>query len=562
MTASYGRVIAQLAETDEDVPAELIDLINLNIRPPAKVSAADVYIRAMYVVSDQVNSFGGRFPVDEHAAVARLLVDSPVLVGHRKDKLPVGRNFHAVTIERDQRPWVKSYFYWLRSSDGAEQLKDNIDGGIYKECSVAFTFRLPECSICGKDIRRCEHQIFETYDRNSVKEKCHFNYRQIEKVLETSLVYRGAVPDTLVSKDLNAEATPFRHLTSIDNLSQIQPSERYLIVPHYDGLPLTAKMSDGQLQMSSLDGTPIETPAHHYQPRGFRPEFPVYGMLVGYRGKERCSLAQLQDHLSGRPDEVSRLVFNVFPHQGVVALPPANTKSRLDVRAIPYRLVEHDEIDRAAHEIMTRDGVEIWPEEEVATLAFSTGTIAYLYRPAVSSERIVQACEISVDGDHALLTVGSRSGIRSGAEPRLAFDIVAFDQAALAAGRRFVARRQLSPRAGRNHAMLMSGKLARLEQSADAWSFESIGTLNGRFVLRPIRLRGEDCHLFYQLGNSGAQLCDGGFEANPPYKNHSVEGGFEADPPYRTVPGGCSHLPGVGGFEADPPYGSKGAVSR
>ena len=111
MTASYGRVIAQLAEPDEDVPAELIDLINSNVRPPAKVSTADVYIRAMYVVSDQVNSFGGRFPVDEHQTVARLLVDSPVLVGHRKDKLPVGRNFHAVTIERDQRPWVKSYFY-------------------------------------------------------------------------------------------------------------------------------------------------------------------------------------------------------------------------------------------------------------------------------------------------------------------------------------------------------------------------------------------------------------------------------------------------------------------
>jgi len=528
MTASYGRVIAQLAEPDEEVPAELIDLINSNVRPPAKVSAADVYIRAMYVVSDQVNSFGGRFPVDEHPTVVRLLVDSPVLVGHRKDKLPVGRNFHAVTIERDQRPWVKSYFYWLRSSDGAEQLKDNIDGGIYKECSVAFTFQFPECSICGKDIRRCEHQIFEKYDRNGVKEKCHFNYRRIEKVLETSLVYRGALPDTLVSKDLNAETTPLRPLIPIDNLSQIEPSGRYLIVPHYDGLPLTARVSEEQLQMSSLDGTPVGTPAHHYRPRGFRPESQVFGMLVGYRGRERCTLAQLQDHLAGRAGEVSRLVFNVFPHQGVIALPPTNAKSPLDVRAIPYRLAERNDIDRATREIMTRDGVEIWPEEQATNLAFSTDISAYLYCPTVLSERNVQACEISVDGDHALLIIGSKSGIGTGVEQRLAFDVVAFDQAALAAGRRFVARRQLSPRAGRSHVMLMSGKLARLEKSADAWSFGSTGTMNGCFVLQPIRLQGEDCHLFYQLGHSGAHVCDGGFEANPPYK---------------TVPGRCPHLP-------------------
>jgi hypothetical protein len=497
MTASYGRVIAQLAEADEDIPTELIDLINLNVKPPAKVSGADVYVRAMYVVSDQVNSFGGRFPVDEHPTVARLLVDSPVLVGHRKDKLPVGRNFQAVTIERDRRPWVKSYFYWLRSSDGAEQLKDNIDGGIYKECSVAFTFQFPECSICGNDIRRCEHQLFETYDRNGVKEKCHFNYRQIEKVLETSLVYRGAVPDTLVSRDL--EAAGNTHLTPIDSVSQIESSERYLIVPHYDGLPLTARVSDGQLQMSSLDGTPVGTPVPHYGPRGFRPEFPVYGRLVGYRGKERCSLTQLQNHLDGRAGEVSRLVLNVFPHQGVVALPSTDTKSPLDVRIIPYRLVEHNDIDRATREIMTRDGVEIWPEEQAACLAFSKDTVGYLYCPENRPGKSSQICEISLDGDHAFLTIGTRSGIGKGVEQRLVFDVAAFDQAALAAGRRFVARRQLAPRTVRNDVVLMSGKLARLEKSADAWSFETSGTLNGRFVLRPIRFRGEDCYLFFRV---------------------------------------------------------------
>ena len=149
MSSSLGRVTAHLAEPTDSLPPEMVALINQNIKPPTPVTADDVYVRAMYIVSDQVNSFGGRFPAEEHDRLAALLVDSPVLVGHRKDRLPVGRNFYAELVERDGHPWVKCYFYWLRSSDAAEQLRDNIDGGIYKECSTAFTFNLPACSICG-----------------------------------------------------------------------------------------------------------------------------------------------------------------------------------------------------------------------------------------------------------------------------------------------------------------------------------------------------------------------------------------------------------------------------
>jgi hypothetical protein len=42
------------------------------------------------------------------------------------------------------------------------------------------------------------------YEVNGAQLSCHFNYRKIERVLETSLVYRGAVNDTSVSKELKA----------------------------------------------------------------------------------------------------------------------------------------------------------------------------------------------------------------------------------------------------------------------------------------------------------------------------------------------------------------------
>jgi len=100
----------------------------------------------MFIVSDQVNSYGGCFPTEEHQNLTNLLIDSPVMIGHRKDSLPIARNFHAETIEKDGVNWVKVYFYWLKETDKSEDLKKKIDGGIYKECSISFLFNFPECS--------------------------------------------------------------------------------------------------------------------------------------------------------------------------------------------------------------------------------------------------------------------------------------------------------------------------------------------------------------------------------------------------------------------------------
>jgi len=192
--------------TDKEIEVsdELVFWINTQIRPPVPVKKEDIYIRAMYLVSDRVNSFGGCFPLDEHPKLADLLIDSPVLVGHSKERLPIARNFKADLVKKDNANWVKVYFYWLKNSPEANSLRDNIDHGIYKECSIGFSFEFPECSICGEDMRRCQHIPFRTYQKeNGEKVQAYFNYRNIIKVHETSLVYRGAVFGTSMTNELN-----------------------------------------------------------------------------------------------------------------------------------------------------------------------------------------------------------------------------------------------------------------------------------------------------------------------------------------------------------------------
>ncbi|MFH1699166.1 MAG: hypothetical protein ABIE07_01150 [Candidatus Zixiibacteriota bacterium] len=204
MAKLSGRLTAKLAEKSETYDQSLVDEINQRIRPPRSILEKDVYIRAMYIVSDNINSQGGRFGENELDALTDLIIDAPVMIGHRRDSLPVARNFKAERVNIDGRQWVKAYFYWMKDSEGAVDFKNNMDGGIYKECSISFLFSFPECSICGKDIRQCHHVPFEEYDSPGGDHAiAHFWYRKIEKVLETSLVFRGAIPDTRITDKLH-----------------------------------------------------------------------------------------------------------------------------------------------------------------------------------------------------------------------------------------------------------------------------------------------------------------------------------------------------------------------
>ncbi|MCJ7577869.1 MAG: hypothetical protein MUO91_05410, partial [candidate division Zixibacteria bacterium] len=217
MEELLGKIEAKLQEDSvgytggEEISDELIFLINSRIKPPKPVTKEDVYIRTMFLVSDEVNSYGGRFPIEELPKIAELVIDSPVIVGHTKEKLPIARNFKAELVQRDGthpegssrgKTWVKVWFYWLKNSKDALSLKENIDHGIYKECSLGFVFEFPECGICGEDMRRCQHIPFKTYETPDGGKEGVFNYRNITKVLETSLVYRGAVPNTSMSDEL------------------------------------------------------------------------------------------------------------------------------------------------------------------------------------------------------------------------------------------------------------------------------------------------------------------------------------------------------------------------
>ncbi|MBD3297419.1 MAG: hypothetical protein GF341_02105 [candidate division Zixibacteria bacterium] len=200
-TTLIGELTVAPGAPPATVDESVVGLINQRIQPPEPVTTDGIHVRSLRLISDDVNDHGGRFPAEEHERLCELIIDSPVLIGHDRTQLPMARNFAARIINDGDRQWISAWFYWLRCPSG-DRLAADIDGGVVKEGSIGFEFRTPRCSICGNDIRRCEHIPGEPY-RSTTGESnvAHYEYREIVRVLETSLVYRGATPGTRLGNE-------------------------------------------------------------------------------------------------------------------------------------------------------------------------------------------------------------------------------------------------------------------------------------------------------------------------------------------------------------------------
>jgi len=363
-----GRITAALVEQEISGREDLIGKINSNIKPPEPLTGEDVHIRAMHIVSDRVNSCGGCFPLDEHAGLVRMLVDSPVLIGHRKDSLPIARNFHAEMIKRGEANWIKVYFYWLKNSERGRDLQKNIDAGIYKEGSISFIYGFPECSICGEDIRRCEHRPFQSYvDSDGQEREAYFNYRQIEKVLETSLVYRGSVPDTSITNELEAAGPgkesaieaqsdielPVRY--RVWDLNSLRKDTRYLVLPAYESLRGILVKDGKDTRLLDGRGEPFkEAKMAAFLEKMRLPEgdYVLEYRLIGFRGKERRPVSELIKFLKSEKSMVTRLEIRFCDLLGI------NGESILNLNPMGRRLGLEELFSEQENYLVPATGIE------------------------------------------------------------------------------------------------------------------------------------------------------------------------------------------------------------
>ncbi|MFB3787398.1 MAG: hypothetical protein ACE15F_13620 [bacterium] len=186
----------------EDAPPTNADLEAINRFAAVPLRPEQVYVRSMYLCSSQpCSSDGCQFTRGALEEIAERIVGQSVLTGHDRSGLPLARFFKAAVVERgsgeDGEPllFVRAWFYWLRDTSGAKDLLLNIDGGIYREVSLAWKYDSWRCSICHAANGACGHRPGERYGSRT----CYRLIDHVTEVLEGSLVYKSADRDTFLA---------------------------------------------------------------------------------------------------------------------------------------------------------------------------------------------------------------------------------------------------------------------------------------------------------------------------------------------------------------------------
>lgn len=191
---------------DDVLTTDDVELINRIAPKPLRMD--QVYVRSMYLCSTQpCDADHCRFAVSALEEISRKIIGQSVLVGHNRSSLPLARFFKAEVAEKqdgqsgEPAHFVRAWFYWLRGTSGANDLLLNIDGGIYREVSLAWRFQTWRCSVCNAENGHCQHRPGETYQN----QKCERIIEHITDVMEGSLVYKSADKNTVLSGTRSVE---------------------------------------------------------------------------------------------------------------------------------------------------------------------------------------------------------------------------------------------------------------------------------------------------------------------------------------------------------------------
>lgn len=171
------------------------DMMRINRFAPTPLQAEQVFIRSMYLCSNQpCDADHCQLTRNALQQIARQIPGQSVLAGHNRNTLPLARFYHAEVVQRglDEagQPilFVRAWFYWLRETEGSRDLLLKIDGGIYREVSLAWQFSEWRCSVCDAQRGECRHIPGKQYGETV----CRRIIDSIDQVLEGSLVYKAA----------------------------------------------------------------------------------------------------------------------------------------------------------------------------------------------------------------------------------------------------------------------------------------------------------------------------------------------------------------------------------
>jgi len=191
-----GSMTAAAASTGgSDDGGVLLDEVNgFALRP---LAPEEFVVFTLDLCHNQIDRHFSRFPEEELGKINQMVPGRPLMERHDlRGTLPRGTFFRSVLYRAGERVSVRPDVYVLRTQDNVDFIL-NIEGGVYRETSIGFSFRTPECSICGRDLRTCDHIPGRTYG----EALCHYTMRDVLEVIEGSVVPSGSQGTGFVAQE-------------------------------------------------------------------------------------------------------------------------------------------------------------------------------------------------------------------------------------------------------------------------------------------------------------------------------------------------------------------------
>ncbi len=186
-----------------DGTAEAVNRYSLRPLRPEEIA-----VFTLDLCHNQVDRHFSRFPEEELERISGMTPGRPLMERHDlRGSLPRGTFFRSRLHRDGDRVSVRPEVYVLRTRENADFIL-NIEGGVYRETSIGFSFRTPECSVCGRDLRTCDHVPGREYGGDA----CHFIMRDVIEVIEGSVVPAGSQGTAFVAE--GGAVTASRALTA------------------------------------------------------------------------------------------------------------------------------------------------------------------------------------------------------------------------------------------------------------------------------------------------------------------------------------------------------------
>ena len=152
-------------------------LSKINKLTISEVTKDDVFVFKMLLVDDSVTRNFTNYPESFQRAILKKAprkgnwIGLPMMMGKTEDhetmaSNQVGRIFDAKLVKTPTGNIGTIGSVYIPINESTNALIDNIKAGVHREVSIGVSVELPMCSICGDDIRDCQHEPGKHYNED------------------------------------------------------------------------------------------------------------------------------------------------------------------------------------------------------------------------------------------------------------------------------------------------------------------------------------------------------------------------------------------------------------